>query len=332
MAATLICGCLSQPYPLPLPLSPNLYLSKRLSQKPQWISLRRPAQFFNRRFTKTLCLHTSGNQPDNKGSGPKWPILRRWEVPWNWQTVSLSTLACGLSFVLTGLIETTAITYYGIQTEDLSLDEKSEILFLDQAITTVVVLGVLYTLTKSSKPLPADIYRFDWREPFDLKRGWLLWATIGLVGALVAIGLTGVAMSFLNSDPPQREADALVRLLPLIGSSSISTISLLGITGILAPVLEETVFRGFLMVSLTKWLPTPLSIILSAAVFSAAHLTPAEFPQLFVLGTALGFSYAQTRNLLTPITIHACWNSGVILVLTFLQLQGYDIREIIQAS
>lgn len=29
-------------------------------------------------------------------SGPKWPILRRWDVPWNWQTISLSSLACGL--------------------------------------------------------------------------------------------------------------------------------------------------------------------------------------------------------------------------------------------
>lgn len=37
-------------------------------------------------------------------------------------------------------------------------------------------------------------------------------------------------------------------------------------------------------------------------------------------GTALGFSYAQTRNLMTPITIHAIWNSGVILLLTFLQV------------
>nr|GMD28715.1 CAAX amino terminal protease family protein, putative [Ipomoea batatas] len=32
-----------------------------------------------------------------QGSGPKWPILRRWDVPWNWQTISLSSLACGLS-------------------------------------------------------------------------------------------------------------------------------------------------------------------------------------------------------------------------------------------
>lgn len=66
--------------------------------------------------------------------------------------------------------------------------------------------------------------------------------------------------------------------------------------------------------------PTPVAIILSAAVFALAHLTPGEFPQLFVLGSALGISYAQTRNLLTPITIHAFWNSGVILFLTFLQV------------
>ena len=30
--------------------------------------------------------------------------------------------------------------------------------------------------------------------------------------------------------------------------------------------------------------PTPVSVIISAAVFALAHLTPGEFPQLFVLG------------------------------------------------
>ena len=43
-------------------------------------------------------------------------------------------------------------------------------------------------------------------------------------------------------------------------------------------------------------------------------------PFCFATGVVLGFSYAQTRNLLTPITIHAVWNSGVILLLTFLQV------------
>uniref|UniRef100_A0A0A9EEH6 CAAX prenyl protease 2/Lysostaphin resistance protein A-like domain-containing protein n=1 Tax=Arundo donax TaxID=35708 RepID=A0A0A9EEH6_ARUDO len=139
-------------------------------------------------------------------------------------------------------------------------------------------------------------------------------------------------MTFLNGETPQRETDSLVLLLPLIGSSSISTACLLGITGVLALILEETVFRGFLMVSLTMWFSTPYSVLITAGVFAFAHLTPGEFPQLFVLGVVLGFSYAQTRNLLTPITIHAVWNSGVILLLTFLRLQGYDIKELLQAS
>lgn len=246
--------------------------------------------------------------------------------------MSLTSLACGLSFVLTGLVEAAAIPYLGISIEKLSLDEKAEILFLDQGITTAVVLGILYSVTNSFQPLPEDIYRYDLREPFSLRKGWLLWAGIGLVGAIGAISLTGAAMSLFSSESPQRETDALVRLLPLIGSSSISTACLVGITGVLAPVLEETLFRGFFLVSLTKWVPTPVAVLVSAAVFALAHLTPGEFPQLFVLGTAMGFSYAQTRNLLTPITIHAFWNSGVILLLTFLQLQGYDIKELLQAT
>ncbi|RDY09456.1 hypothetical protein CR513_06168, partial [Mucuna pruriens] len=30
--------------------------------------------------------------------------------------------------------------------------------------------------------------------------------------------------------------------------------------------------------------PTPVAVVISAAVFALAHLTPGEFPQLFVLG------------------------------------------------
>ncbi|XP_050203865.1 uncharacterized protein LOC126653911 [Mercurialis annua] len=286
----------------------------------------------DRRRLASVCFFSAGQNSNGEEDGSDWPILQRWNVPWQWQTASLTSLACGLSFALTGLVETAAVPLLGIKIEELSLDEKAELLLLDQSITTAVVLGVIYSITNAFQPLPEDIFRYDLREPFNLQNGWLLWAVIGLVGALLAIALTGIAMSTINGEPPQRETDALVRLLPLIGSSSISTACLLVITGVLAPILEETIFRGFFMVSLTKWVPTPIAVLISAAVFAIAHLTPGEFPQLFVLGTALGLSYAQTRNLATSITIHAFWNSGVILILTLLQLQGYDIKEILQAT
>ncbi|KAM5567187.1 hypothetical protein ABKV19_015348 [Rosa sericea] len=283
-----------------------------------------------------VCFSSGGGKPkpdfqekENEGG---LQILKRWDVPWEWQTVSLTSLACGLSFVLTGLVEAAVVPYLGLSIQDLSLDEKAEFLLVAQGVTTAAILGVLYTVAGKFQPLPQDIYRYDWREPFSLQRGWLLWAGIGLVGAVASVALTGAATSFFSGQTPEREKDALVSLLPLIGSSSISTACLLGITGVLAPILEETVFRGFFMVSMTKWVPTPVAVVISAAVFALAHLTPGEFPQLFVLGAAMGLSYAQTRNLLTPITIHAFWNSGVILLLTFLQLQGYDIKELLQAT
>ena len=41
--------------------------------------------------------------------------------------------------------------------------------------------------------------------------------------------------------------------------------SLFTVTAILAPLLEETVFRGFLLTSLTKFMPTPAAVVVSAS-------------------------------------------------------------------
>ncbi|XP_072978183.1 uncharacterized protein [Typha angustifolia] len=340
---------LRPPPPLPTSLSalPKLGASRANGFLPRRAAFPVPIHLFHEPSEPLSVLYGKGRRsaftcfydakeklktdPPEKSLGVEWPILQRWNVPWKWQTVVLTMAACGISFVLTGLVEASVLPYLGFQGGDVTLDEKAEILFAGQFTVTAVVLGVIYGITNTYQPFPDDLFCYDLKEPFKLQNGWLLWAAIGLVGALIAIALAGVVLTSVNGETPQRETDALIRLLPLIGSSSISTACLVGITGVLAPVLEETVFRGFLMVSLTKWFPTPVSVLVSAAVFALAHLTPGEFPQLFVLGAALGLSYAQTRNLLTPITIHAFWNSGVILLLTFLQLQGYDIKELLQA-
>ncbi|XP_024316561.1 uncharacterized protein LOC100838017 isoform X2 [Brachypodium distachyon] len=283
------------------------------------------------------CSYDPGSEPPAPPSPPpgesldEWPVLRRWDVPWEWPTISLTMVACAVSSLLTGMVEKSGLEYLGYQAGEATIDEKAGVLFLGQFVTAVV-LGVIFGITNTFRPFSDDIFRYDFKEPFKLPNGWLLWAGIGLFFAVIFIALTGAAMTFLNGEAAQRETDSLVLLLPLIGSSNISTAYLLGITGVLAPILEETVFRGFLMVSLNMWFSTPVSVLITAAVFAFAHLTPGEFSQLFVLGVALGFSYAQSRNLLTPIMMHAIWNSGVIVLLTFLQLQGYNIKELLQAS
>jgi membrane protease YdiL (CAAX protease family) len=48
----------------------------------------------------------------------------------------------------------------------------------------------------------------------------------------------------------------------------------------------------FLTVCFVYRFPTPVCILVSAALFAFAHLTPGQFPQLFILGNFI----CQFRN------------------------------------
>ena len=90
-------------------------------------------------------------------------------------------------------------------------------------------------------------------------------------------------------------------------------------------------FRGFLLTSLTKFMPTWAAIPSSALLFGAAHLSPRDFPVLFSLGCLLGIVYVRSRNLLTPMLVHGVWNSAVLTLLFYLASTGLDIEELIGA-
>ncbi|GBG91247.1 hypothetical protein CBR_g52133 [Chara braunii] len=274
----------------------------------------------------------SALQPAGKiDYGELWH-LHRWSIPWSGGSTALGMVGWLLSFVVTGYGVTLAAMKLGLTRSQLNMDPDAQALFLlvNQSVQTIVGVLAITLVVKPFEPLPEDLFVFDVRRPrFRLKDGWLLWAGIGLAGAVVAVQVSSQVVSFFHGGemPPREKNEALMQLLPLIGVSGTTTFSLLTVTGACAPLLEEFVFRGFLMTSLTKWLPTSLAIVLSASAFAMAHFTPAEFPQLFSLGLILGFSYARTRNLLTPMIIHSLWNSSVILLLTLLHMQGYNISE-----
>ena len=83
----------------------------------------------------------------------------------------------------------------------------------------------------------------------------------------------------LAQNAARRSADGpgtIDAVLPLIGGGDdqgTRLLSLLAVTSVFAPALEEVVFRGFLMTSLTRWLPTPGAVLFSSVVFAGAHLS-----------------------------------------------------------
>jgi len=87
---------------------------------------------------------------------------------------------------------------------------------------------------------------------------------------------------------------------------------------VLAPLFEETIFRGFLLPSLTRSLPVTGAVVVSGFVFALAHLSVADLLPLTVLGILLGFVYTRQRGLWAPIVLHSLWNGGSLVALLVL--------------
>ncbi|MEL6249305.1 MAG: CPBP family intramembrane glutamic endopeptidase, partial [Cyanobacteria bacterium J06627_15] len=85
-----------------------------------------------------------------------------------------------------------------------------------------------------------------------------------------------------------------------------------------APLFEEFLFRGFLLPSLTRYMPVWGAMLLSSFIFAAAHLSLSEVVPLMTLGFILAFVYVRSRNLLAPMLLHSAWNSVTMLGLFLL--------------
>ena len=85
-----------------------------------------------------------------------------------------------------------------------------------------------------------------------------------------------------------------------------------------APLFEEFLFRGFLLPSLTRYMPVWGAIAVSSLIFAIAHLSLSEVLPLAVLGGVLGIVYTRSRNLLAPMLLHSAWNSVTMLGLFLL--------------
>ncbi len=91
-----------------------------------------------------------------------------------------------------------------------------------------------------------------------------------------------------------------------------------------APVVEELVFRGFMAESYRRHGPR-LAIILSAAAFSLAHLSPAQLQYYLAMGVVLGLVYWR-RGLVGSIATHATFN-GVLLAVAVAAAHGPAVEH-----
>ena len=90
------------------------------------------------------------------------------------------------------------------------------------------------------------------------------------------------------------------------------------IVGLLAPLVEELVFRGAILRALLRWKSNPwVGIIISAVMFSAIHMNPAQMPHAFLIGILLGWMYYRTDSIVPGVVYHWVNNTIAYVLMAF---------------
>ncbi|MEP0872176.1 CPBP family intramembrane metalloprotease [Trichocoleus desertorum AS-A10] len=196
-----------------------------------------------------------------------------------------------------------------------SFDSRTQAIYILAVYALLVTVGllVLYSSLKPFLPLPDEEYE-DW---FRINGGgnWFWW---GLGGYFMALPLV-ILVSLINQQFWQGQGGSNP-ILPIVleGRDNVALVIFFLTASVAAPLFEEVMFRGFLLPSLTRYVPVWGAITISAFLFALAHLSLSEILPLMVLGMVLGFVYTRSRNLLAPMLMHSLWNSGTLLSLFIL--------------
>lgn len=242
------------------------------------------------------------------------PSSLAWTTPWNGETI-LQVMVVGFFWMGQLLKLLVPISFALLQINPAKFSERG------QAFSTLMLYGllalatitVLYLSLKRFFPLPTDWFRFNWQGR------WIAW---GVGGYLVALPLV-IGVSLIN----QRLWDGQGGSNPILpialeGKDPIALLLFCITASVAAPLFEEFVFRGFLLPSLTRYLPVWGAVVTSGVLFAVVHLSLSEILPLAVLGIVLGFVYVRSRNLLAPMLLHSLWNSGTLLNLFLLGSAG----------
>lgn len=146
-------------------------------------------------------------------------------------------------------------------------------------------------------------WQFGFR-PTPLRRAVGL-AALTIVAFLVFSAIWVVALNVKEEDTKLLNALGTNETALLLAASAL-------LTTVIAPICEETLFRGYIFAALSKWKGWIPGAILTGVLFGAVHVGSAPVEDLIplgVLGFALCFLYRRTGSLYPCIAVHSLNNS-----------------------
>jgi len=165
-------------------------------------------------------------------------------------------------------------------------------------------------------------YRQGWSALGLSMKNWLRGVFLGITGyiailplfLLIVLLITRIS-GYFDYQPP---VHPLVNIFFKEGNPFILG-GVIVLAVLVAPVIEEIVFRGFIYSAVKKRAGITLAIIVTSALFSLLHMSIFSFLPIFFLGIALAYLYEKTGLLISSITLHVIHNSILISMLLLMR-------------
>lgn len=135
----------------------------------------------------------------------------------------------------------------------------------------------------------------------------VLWSFLGIFmayGAQLFAGL--IEMNLLGIDPGSENTADIMSIMDTVPAFIV-------IPTILAPILEEIVFRKVIFGALYKRMNFFFAAIISSVIFGAIHF---DFTHLLIysaMGFTFAYLYVKTKRIIVPIIVHMGMNSLTVL-------------------
>jgi len=229
-------------------------------------------------------------------------------VPWHWYDV----LGASFIFILTATATVvTSVAKGGLTTTPTTTsggNVNHDALLIANLIGTAIIYGIVLLLIWWRT---VQTYHVPWSALGVRKASPIAFALMIPVYAVMVVIAGGlgelVNKLFYGGKAQNPQIDAIT------GGGGFSWIALITAilsASIIAPIVEELLFRGMLYGLLrSRWPSAVLAVVVDGALFAAAHGIGLILASIFVVGVTLCIVYEKTKSTLVTMTLHCLFNS-----------------------
>lgn len=230
------------------------------------------------------------------------------EIPWEdnnvWSTFALYMFCLHIPLSFGGLSILARFLHHPL------LHPHTQVLSL-VLLQMLELLVTLFLLRITAKPQYKSIDFLKGNNNYSTQgRNWVVGSALGLGTLVCFIFLTSLVADQLFASQDVHNSE----LNKIIESGEVSRLGCFALYCLVAPLLEEIVYRRFLLTSLASTMEWRKALVISSVVFAASHFSGEDFVQLFGIGCVLGGCYSWSGNLASSVVVHSLYNALTLLL------------------